>query len=36
MVYATGPQSRKDVRGEVIRTARARRTVSVNDIYFGE
>jgi hypothetical protein len=36
MVYSAGPQSRKDVRGEAFRTARARHTVNVNDIYFGQ
>jgi hypothetical protein len=37
MVYsAAASQSRKDVRNEVARTARARHTAHVNDIYFGE
>jgi hypothetical protein len=33
--YTAGTESRKDVRGELIRTARARHTVDVSDLYFG-
>jgi hypothetical protein len=35
MVYSSGKESRKDVRAETERTARARRTVDVKDLYFG-
>ncbi len=33
--YAAGIESRKDVRAETARTARARHTVNVEDLYFG-
>jgi hypothetical protein len=35
MVYSVGAASRKDVRAETARTARARHAVNVNDLYFG-
>ncbi len=35
MVYSSGMESRQAVRTEAQRTARARRTVNVNDLYFG-
>lgn len=33
--YTAGTESRKDVRAETARTARARHTVNVKDLYFG-
>jgi hypothetical protein len=33
--YTAGTESRKDVRAETARTARARHTVNVQDLYFG-
>lgn len=35
MNYTAGAESRKDVRAETARTARARHTVNVKDLYFG-
>jgi hypothetical protein len=35
MGYLSGTESRKDVRAETARTARARHTVNVKDLYFG-
>lgn len=35
MVYSGGTESRQAVRAEAQKTARARRTVNVNDVYFG-
>jgi hypothetical protein len=34
-VYAARTESRKNIRAEIARTARARHTVNVNDLYFG-
>jgi hypothetical protein len=34
-VYTAGAESRKAIRAETARTARARHTVNVNDLYFG-
>lgn len=36
MVYSAGPQSRKDVKAEIARTARAQSRRNVNDPYFGD
>jgi len=36
MVYSPGPQSRREVRAEFARTARAQRRIDVNDPYFGD
>jgi hypothetical protein len=33
--YTAGTESRKDVRAETARTARARHAVDVRDLYFG-
>jgi hypothetical protein len=35
MRYAAGTESRQNVRSETARTARARHTVDVRDLYFG-
>ena len=38
MTYAASPQSqnRKDVRSEIVRTARAQHTTNTNGLYFGD
>lgn len=38
MVYSAAPQSqsRKDVRTEIVRTARAQHTTNINGLYFGD
>lgn len=35
VIYQSGTESRKDVRAEIARTARARHAVNVKDLYFG-